>query len=91
MIWRTHEEREEWADDHGYQQYRCPGCHKLYYSDSGPIGNCPCGWMPEPIMCDGCDDIPVKNAGEFCEDCKAQNDLNELESPMSGRHGRPTS
>jgi hypothetical protein len=40
-------ERERWADDHGYQQYRCPGCHKLFYSDSGPVGNCPCGYMPE--------------------------------------------
>lgn len=42
-------ERERWAEDHGYMQYRCPGCHKLFYSDSGPVGNCPCGWMPEEI------------------------------------------
>jgi len=41
------EDLQEFADDHGYQQYRCPGCHKLYYSDSGPVGNCPCGYMPE--------------------------------------------
>jgi len=40
-------EREQWAEDHGYMQYRCPGCHNLYHSDSGPVGNCPCGYMPD--------------------------------------------
>lgn len=38
---------EEWAEDHGYGRYHCPGCHRMYWSDSGPVGNCPCGWMPE--------------------------------------------
>jgi hypothetical protein len=47
---------ETWADDHGYQQYRCPGCHQLYYSDSGPVGNCSCGWMPNDEEDEGEDD-----------------------------------
>jgi hypothetical protein len=47
MTWSGCKDKEEWADMHGYQQYRCPGCHQLYYSDSGPVGNCPCGWLPE--------------------------------------------
>jgi hypothetical protein len=42
----TDADYDRWAEDHGYVQYRCPGCHHLYHSDSGPVGNCPCGYMP---------------------------------------------
>jgi hypothetical protein len=38
---------EDHGEDHGYILYRCPHCHTMYYSDSGPVGNCPCGWMPD--------------------------------------------
>jgi hypothetical protein len=31
---------EEWGDDHGYVSYHCPVCHKQFYSDSGPRGQC---------------------------------------------------
>lgn len=41
-MWRTQEEKEQWADDHGYMRYRCPKCHKTFYDDSSPV--CPsCG------------------------------------------------
>lgn len=46
-------ELEQWAEDHGYIQYRCPGCHRLYHSDSGPVGNCPCGYMPDDAEIEG--------------------------------------
>lgn len=35
------------ADNYGYVRYRCPRCHRLFWSDSGPNGNCPCGYEEE--------------------------------------------
>ena len=32
-----------WADDHGYQHYRCPHCGTHFWSDCGGPGNCPNG------------------------------------------------
>ena len=44
----TQEEREDRAEQLGYMSYRCPR-HGQFYSDSGPVGNCPgCGPEPEP-------------------------------------------
>ena len=52
----TPEEREEWADDHGYVRYRCP-IHGVQWSDSGWCDYC----APEPdephdprCECDAC-------------------------------------
>ncbi len=42
----TDDERQEWAEDHGYVRYRHNfGCGRIYYSDSGP--GCPYCW-PDP-------------------------------------------
>lgn len=36
------EEREEWADLHGYRSGRCPRCHATVWSDGG-LFVCGCG------------------------------------------------
>lgn len=42
LIWGSREEKEQWADDHGYSRYRCPKCHKTFWTDSAV--ECPtCG------------------------------------------------
>jgi hypothetical protein len=34
------EDREEWADSHGYEHYRCPVCGRGFYTDGDPRGEC---------------------------------------------------
>jgi len=34
-MWRTQEEKEQWADDHGYVGYRCPKCRHHFRDDCG--------------------------------------------------------
>lgn len=41
MPWLTPEEREEWADDHGYYHYTCRKCGKSGWTDTSP--ECDCG------------------------------------------------
>lgn len=41
------EDMDEWAELHGYMRYRCPSCKRTFWSDSGPEGNCPCGYTSE--------------------------------------------
>lgn len=43
---RTMSDREQWAEDHGYSRYRCPSCHRTFWSDSGP--HCEYCDTPEP-------------------------------------------
>lgn len=45
-----HSEREEFAEMHGYDRYRCPTCHRSFYSDSGP--HCPYHEEPDDPMSD---------------------------------------
>ena len=30
----------QWAEDHGYQSYRCPHCGQTFWTDSDPRGEC---------------------------------------------------
>jgi len=39
----TTEERDEWADDHGYTRGRCPNCHRIVWSDTGYFECSYCG------------------------------------------------
>ena len=39
--------------------------------------------------CEGCDDIFVKTAGEFCPDCQKENDLQTQDEDPAKSHGRP--
>ena len=39
---RTPEEREQWAEDHGYKRGKCPRCRRTIWSDS--LMECSCGW-----------------------------------------------
>jgi rubrerythrin len=74
----TPEEREEWADDHGYVRYRCPHGHGSFWSDSGPEGNCPsCGPDPDGLRerCENCNTVlSGMNSDDepLCPTCKAQ-------------------
>jgi len=36
-------QREEWADDHGYQKGSCPRCHRTCWSDTGRFECSHCG------------------------------------------------
>ena len=40
-------QREEWADDYGYQSGKCPRCHRTVWSDT-TVFECSCGFNNIP-------------------------------------------
>lgn len=40
-------------------------------------------------MCEGCDDIPVKTAGDFCPECQADIDRDSRQEDPKHTAGRP--
>jgi hypothetical protein len=39
-MFTTREELREWAEDHGYRQYRNPHTGRLFWSDGDPAAEC---------------------------------------------------
>lgn len=70
------DERQEWADDHGYVRYRCPVCHRIFHSDSGPEGQC---CPDEALYCHHCMSeidgrIIWENDLPYCRGCRPEPD-----------------
>lgn len=66
-MWRTAEERDEWAEDHGYSRYCCRE-HGTFWSDSGAH----CERCPEPprvIHCCVCKRAIRRDEDGFLERC----------------------
>ena len=40
-MWKTREEMEEWADDHGYWHWKCRNCGMSGWTDTSPDCTCP--------------------------------------------------
>jgi hypothetical protein len=56
----TQDERDEVADQYGYQRGRCPKCGRTVWSDTASF-DCSCGWRDEPE--------PEESEADLCADC----------------------
>lgn len=81
------EDRDRWADDHGFSRGRCPACHRSIWIESGCLVECDtCGWSQE-VRCIGCEEefphadmCQADNGGYLCESCvEAINNAGEVE------------
>ena len=96
MTWGGCRDKEEWADVHGYVRIHCK-IHGQSWSDGEICEACfSDGRLDEsdeedkPIMCNGCGDVVVEDAADFCSDCQEENRLAGMYEDPKKSHGRPS-